>query len=65
MQTPNSAISCLRRVLPPLMIAAMIGRGDIADVLLQRGANINMQDSKSGWTALMQATFHRYLKQSS
>ncbi len=43
----------------PLMIAAMIGRGDIAELLVQRGADINMQDAKSGWTALMQATFHR------
>ena len=43
----------------PLMIAAMMGRGDIAGLLVQRGADINMQDSKSGWTALMQATFHR------
>ncbi|XP_022103404.1 ankyrin repeat and SAM domain-containing protein 6-like isoform X2 [Acanthaster planci] len=43
----------------PLMIAAMMGRGDIAELLVQRGADINMQDSKSGWTALMQATFHR------
>ena len=42
------------------MIAAMIGRGDIAELLVQRGADINMQDAKSGWTALMQATFHRY-----
>ncbi|XP_038069860.1 ankyrin repeat and SAM domain-containing protein 6-like [Patiria miniata] len=43
----------------PLMVAAMIGRGDIAELLVQRGADVNMQDAKSGWTALMQATFHR------
>ncbi|XP_063951326.1 ankyrin repeat and SAM domain-containing protein 6-like [Lytechinus pictus] len=43
----------------PLMIAAMLGRRDIAETLVQRGAEINRQDVKSGWTALMQATFHR------
>ncbi|XP_033117547.1 ankyrin repeat and SAM domain-containing protein 6-like [Anneissia japonica] len=43
-----------------LMIAAMLGRIDIADMLLKRGADINKQDSKNGWTALMQATFYRH-----
>eukprot|EP00057_Strongylocentrotus_purpuratus_P007338 XP_011661812.1 PREDICTED: ankyrin repeat and SAM domain-containing protein 6 [Strongylocentrotus purpuratus] len=43
----------------PLMIAAMLGRRDIAETLVQRGAEVNRQDVKSGWTALMQATFHR------
>lgn len=45
----------------PLMIAAMLGRRDIAETLVQRGAEVNRQDVKSGWTALMQATFHRYV----
>ncbi|XP_071957464.1 ankyrin repeat and SAM domain-containing protein 6-like isoform X1 [Antedon mediterranea] len=43
-----------------LMIAAMLGRIDIAKMLLHRGADINKQDSKNGWTSLMQATFFRH-----
>ncbi|XP_072052011.1 ankyrin repeat and SAM domain-containing protein 6-like [Amphiura filiformis] len=43
----------------PLMLAAMLGRQDIADLLIQRNADVDKQDTKSGWTALMQATFHR------
>ena len=43
----------------PLMIAAMLGRHDIAELLVQRKADLDKQDTKSGWTALMQATLHR------
>lgn len=43
----------------PLMIGAMLGRFDITQLLVERGADVNKQDTKSGWTALMQATFHR------
>ncbi|KAL4234976.1 Ankyrin repeat and SAM domain-containing protein 6 [Mactra antiquata] len=42
----------------PLMFAAMTGRLDIAQLLCERGCDINKQDSISGWTALMQATYH-------
>ncbi|KAH3776758.1 hypothetical protein DPMN_178190 [Dreissena polymorpha] len=42
----------------PLMFAAMTGRLDIAQLLVERGCNINKQDNISGWTALMQATYH-------
>ena len=42
----------------PLMFAAMMGRLDMAHLLVERGCNINQQDSISGWTALMQATYH-------
>ncbi|KAL5021336.1 hypothetical protein ScPMuIL_000491 [Solemya velum] len=42
----------------PLMFAAMTGRLDIAQFLVERGCDINKQDSISGWTALMQATYH-------
>ncbi|WAR13333.1 ANKS6-like protein [Mya arenaria] len=42
----------------PLMFAAMTGRIDIAQLLVERGCDINKQDNISGWTALMQATYH-------
>ncbi|XP_053402711.1 ankyrin repeat and SAM domain-containing protein 6-like [Mercenaria mercenaria] len=42
----------------PLMFAAMTGRIDIAQLLFERGCDINKQDTISGWTALMQATYH-------
>lgn len=42
----------------PLMFAAMTGRLDIAQLLFERGCDINKQDTISGWTALMQATYH-------
>ena len=42
----------------PLMFAAMAGRLDIAELLLAHGCDINKQDTISGWTALMQATYH-------
>ena len=42
----------------PLMFAAMLGHLDIVQLLVDRGCNINRQDTISGWTALMQATFH-------
>ena len=45
------------------MMAAMLGRHDIAELLINGKADIDKQDTKSGWTALMQATFHRYLQQ--
>ena len=44
----------------PLMFAAMSGRLDIAQLLVERGCDINKQDTISGWTALMQATYHGY-----
>lgn len=42
----------------PLMFAAMTGRQDIALLLVEKGCDINKQDVVSGWTALMQATYH-------
>lgn len=42
----------------PLIYAAMLGRLDMVSLLVERGCDINKQDSISGWTALMQATFH-------
>eukprot|EP00118_Oscarella_pearsei_P004370 m.18586 g.18586 ORF g.18586 m.18586 type:complete len:897 (+) comp27688_c0_seq2:58-2748(+) len=42
----------------PLMFAAMRGYVEIAGLLLENGANINAQDTISGWTALMQAVYH-------
>lgn len=42
----------------PLMFAAMMGRLDMVQVLWEAGCDINKQDTVSGWTALMQATYH-------
>lgn len=44
----------------PLMFAAMMGRLDMVQVLWEAGCDINKQDTVSGWTALMQATYHGY-----
>lgn len=41
-----------------LMFAAMTGQLEIAQLLVERGCDINKQDTISGWTALMQATYH-------
>lgn len=42
----------------PLMFAAMAGQLDIAQLLVDRGCDMDKQDTISGWTALMQATYH-------
>ncbi|CAG2192383.1 ANKS6 [Mytilus edulis] len=41
-----------------VMFAAMTGQLEIAQLLVERGCDINKQDTISGWTALMQATYH-------
>ncbi|XP_071537835.1 ankyrin repeat and SAM domain-containing protein 6-like [Panulirus ornatus] len=43
----------------PLMVAAMLGHIQVSQILLQYGAHIDAQDHKNGWTALMQAIYHR------
>ena len=40
------------------MYAAMKGHLGVVQLLIGRGADINKQDEASGWTALMQATYH-------
>ena len=42
----------------PLMYAAIGGHLSVVQLLIARGADINKQDRASGWTALMQATYH-------
>ena len=42
----------------PLMFTAMMGRLDMVQLLVEKGCDINKQDTVSGWTALMQATYH-------
>ena len=42
----------------PLMFASMNGRLDMAQLLVESKCDINRRDRISGWTALMQATFH-------
>lgn len=43
----------------PLMFAAIGGHLQIAQLLIDKGANVDSQDKISGWTALMQATYYR------
>ena len=38
----------------PLMFAALVGNVDIIKKLVEKGADVNLQDSANGWTALMQ-----------
>ena len=45
----------------PLMFAAMLGNLDIVIMLVESNCDINCQDTVSGWTALMQATFHGFV----
>ncbi|XP_069476577.1 ankyrin repeat and SAM domain-containing protein 6 isoform X2 [Ambystoma mexicanum] len=42
----------------PLMIAAVTGKMDLVQFLIDRNADINKQDNVHAWTALMQATYH-------
>ncbi|KAG8442591.1 hypothetical protein GDO86_011399 [Hymenochirus boettgeri] len=42
----------------PLMIAAVTGKLELVQILADRHADINKQDSVHAWTALMQATYH-------
>ncbi|XP_049484527.1 ankyrin repeat and SAM domain-containing protein 6 [Panthera uncia] len=42
----------------PLMLAAVTGQLPLVQLLVERRADIDRQDSVHGWTALMQATYH-------
>lgn len=43
----------------PLMLTAVRNLVEVAKVLIEYGCNIDAQDSKNRWTALMQATYHK------
>ena len=38
----------------PLMLAALAGNVVVIKKLVEKGADVNLQDSANGWTALMQ-----------
>ena len=42
----------------PLMLAAVTGQLPRVQLLVERHADVDKQDSAHGWTALMQATYH-------
>uniref|UniRef100_H0VI29 Ankyrin repeat and SAM domain-containing protein 6 n=1 Tax=Cavia porcellus TaxID=10141 RepID=H0VI29_CAVPO len=42
----------------PLMLAAVTGQLPLVQLLVERHADMDKQDSVHGWTALMQATYH-------
>ncbi|EPY80860.1 ankyrin repeat and SAM domain-containing protein 6, partial [Camelus ferus] len=42
----------------PLMLAAVMGQLPLVQLLVERHADVDRQDSVHGWTALMQATYH-------
>ncbi|XP_023236596.1 ankyrin repeat and SAM domain-containing protein 6-like isoform X2 [Centruroides sculpturatus] len=43
----------------PLMYSAMLGYLHIVQLLIKYGAELDKQDTVNGWTALMQAVFHK------
>ncbi|CAJ1081763.1 ankyrin repeat and SAM domain-containing protein 6-like [Xyrichtys novacula] len=42
----------------PLMMAAVSGQLEVVQLMVEKKADIDKQDSVHGWTALMQATYH-------
>lgn len=42
----------------PLMLAAVTGQLPLVQLLVEKHADMDKQDSVHGWTALMQATYH-------
>lgn len=42
----------------PLMLAAVTGHLPLVQLLVEKHADMDKQDSVHGWTALMQATYH-------
>ncbi|KAI1889026.1 hypothetical protein AGOR_G00174820 [Albula goreensis] len=42
----------------PLMMSAVSGQLEVVQLLVERSADVDKQDSVHGWTALMQATYH-------
>lgn len=45
----------------PLMMAAVSGQLEVVQLLVEKHADMDRQDSVHGWTALMQATYHGYV----
>lgn len=42
----------------PLMMASVSGQLEVVQLLVEKHADVDKQDSVHGWTALMQATYH-------
>ncbi|XP_043960572.1 ankyrin repeat and SAM domain-containing protein 6-like isoform X2 [Gambusia affinis] len=42
----------------PLMMAAVSGQLEVVQLMVEKKADVDKQDSAHGWTALMQATYH-------
>uniref|UniRef100_A0A3B5L588 SAM domain-containing protein n=1 Tax=Xiphophorus couchianus TaxID=32473 RepID=A0A3B5L588_9TELE len=42
----------------PLMMAAVSGQLEVVQLMVEKKADVDRQDSAHGWTALMQATYH-------
>ncbi|MEQ2220100.1 Ankyrin repeat and SAM domain-containing protein 6 [Ilyodon furcidens] len=42
----------------PLMMAAVSGQLEVVQLMVEKKADVDKQDSVHGWTALMQATYH-------
>ncbi|KAM4534137.1 ankyrin repeat and SAM domain-containing protein 6 isoform 1-T1 [Odontesthes bonariensis] len=42
----------------PLMMAAVSGQLEVVQLMVEKNADVDKQDSVHGWTALMQATYH-------
>ncbi|KAK4321659.1 hypothetical protein Pmani_007552 [Petrolisthes manimaculis] len=59
MSDPSQCLTPNADGATPLMVTAMMGHIQVAQVLLQYGAHVDAQDFRNGWTALMQAIYHR------
>ncbi|XP_053323460.1 ankyrin repeat and SAM domain-containing protein 6 [Spea bombifrons] len=57
-EDPNQVNAVNAEGASPLMIAAVTGKLELVQLLVDKNADINKQDSVHAWTALMQATYH-------
>ena len=58
MRTPIYLNLIKRDGATPLMLAAVTGQLSLVQLLVEKHADMDKQDSVHGWTALMQATYH-------
>lgn len=48
----------------PLMMAAVSGQLEVVQLMVEKNADVDKQDGVHGWTALMQATYHGWVRAS-
>uniref|UniRef100_A0A146Q8X9 Ankyrin repeat and SAM domain-containing protein 6 n=1 Tax=Fundulus heteroclitus TaxID=8078 RepID=A0A146Q8X9_FUNHE len=57
-EDPAQANSSNQDGASPLMMAAVSGQLEVVQLMVEKKADVDKQDSVHGWTALMQATYH-------